>query len=66
MSETHGHDLAESGDPACWLDRVCDACGAMREDMAAPRCARCGAPFPGAPSDHPEPAPPGPAAGADG
>ena len=22
----------QGGDPACWLDRVCDACGALVED----------------------------------
>lgn len=44
-------ELTEGGDPVCWLDRVCDACGAMREDMRAARCARCGAPFHGAPEE---------------
>ncbi|MEU7487848.1 DUF309 domain-containing protein [Streptomyces sp. NPDC042319] len=36
---TESHD--EGGDPACWLDRVCDACGRIREDPAAacPHCA---------------------------
>ncbi|WUH94936.1 hypothetical protein OG900_35515 [Streptomyces sp. NBC_00433] len=52
---TDGHDdrpeheeHTEGGDPVCRLDRVCDACGAMREDMRAARCPRCGTPFPGA------------------
>lgn len=40
------HERTEGGDPVCWLERVCDECGAMREDMAAPACARCGTPFP--------------------
>lgn len=44
-------ERTEGGDPVCWLDRVCDECGAMREDMAAARCARCGTPFPGAAAD---------------
>jgi hypothetical protein len=38
--------VTEGGDPVCWLERVCDECGAMREDPAAPACARCGTPFP--------------------
>ncbi|MFG1806720.1 hypothetical protein [Streptomyces sp. NPDC049040] len=44
-------ERTEGGDPVCWLDRVCDACGAMREDMRAVHCARCGAPFPGPAGD---------------
>jgi hypothetical protein len=40
-------ERTEGGDPVCWLDRVCDECGAMREDTGAARCARCGTPFPG-------------------
>lgn len=50
-----GHDRTEGGDPVCWLNRVCDTCGAFREDTAAPFCARCGAPFPD--GDPPGPAP---------
>ncbi|NUS13799.1 MAG: hypothetical protein HOY69_20740 [Streptomyces sp.] len=44
----HGHaveERTEGGDPVCWLDRVCEECGAIREDMKAPRCARCGTAF---------------------
>jgi hypothetical protein len=26
------------GDPACWLDRVCDACGAVLDDGAGHDC----------------------------
>lgn len=44
-------ERTEGGDPVCWLDRVCDECGAMREDMTSPVCARCGTPFPGAGGD---------------
>jgi predicted amidophosphoribosyltransferase len=40
-------DATWGGDPACWLERVCEECGAFREDVAAPVCARCGTPFPG-------------------
>lgn len=53
MSERHQEErphaadgLTEGGDPVCWLDRVCDECGAMREDPSAAVCARCGTPFP--------------------
>ncbi|SDO22196.1 AraC family transcriptional regulator ligand-binding domain-containing protein [Actinacidiphila guanduensis] len=43
-----GHqEFSEGGEPACWLDRVCEECGAFRE-TPAPVCARCGTPFPGA------------------
>jgi len=31
------------GDAACWLDRVCDECGALVEGSAAVPCWRCGA-----------------------
>jgi hypothetical protein len=41
-----GRELTEGGDPVCWLDRVCDDCGAFREDPAAGACARCGTAFP--------------------
>lgn len=44
---TERAEVSEGGDPACWLDRVCEACGAFRE-TADPTCARCGTPFPGA------------------
>ncbi|CAG6396850.1 hypothetical protein NMG29_13500 [Streptomyces cocklensis] len=44
-------ERTEGGDPVCWLDRVCNECGAMREDMGAARCARCGTPFHGAGAD---------------
>ncbi|CAG7656138.1 hypothetical protein [Actinacidiphila bryophytorum] len=49
--DTGHHEYTEGGDPVCWLDRVCDECGAMREDMRAARCARCGTPFHGAGAD---------------
>jgi hypothetical protein len=67
---TERAEYGEGGDPACWLDRVCEKCGAFRE-TPAPRCARCGTPFPGAGPDR-VPGPPGlppehaPAAGAEG
>lgn len=31
------------GDPVCWLDRVCPACGALTERPAVAACPRCGA-----------------------
>ena len=39
-------DDAPAGDPVCWLERVCDACGALEDGPPAPGCARCGAPRP--------------------
>lgn len=42
MSE---HRVTEGGDPVCRLDRVCEECGAFREDPAAAECARCRTPF---------------------
>ncbi|WP_437582392.1 hypothetical protein ACSAGD_09015 [Paramicrobacterium sp. CJ85] len=33
---------ASGGDPVCWLDRVCDECGAFIED-GSDTCWRCGA-----------------------
>ena len=33
---------AEGGDPVCWLDRVCPACGAFAEGEPAGPCWRCG------------------------
>ena len=41
-----GHDYTEGGDPVCWLNRVCDECGAFREDTRSSVCARCGSAFP--------------------
>ena len=39
--------VTEGGDPACWLDRVCPACGRLDERPAgtghADRCSGCGA-----------------------
>ena len=28
----------EGGDPACWLDHVCDSCGRFVADAAAHQC----------------------------
>jgi rubrerythrin len=36
----------EGGDPACWAQLVCPACGRLTEDPAARRCPACGAELP--------------------
>jgi len=36
-------DDDKGGDPACWLDRVCDACGRLVESGDA--CPACGTPL---------------------
>ncbi|WAP53857.1 hypothetical protein [Streptomyces sp. S465] len=33
----------EGGESACWLDKVCGACGAIQDTAPFDRCARCGA-----------------------
>ena len=33
----------EGGDPACWLRRVCPACGRMADEDPPTRCPACGA-----------------------
>lgn len=33
----------EGGDPACWLDQVCDDCGRIRERPESAVCEHCGA-----------------------
>jgi hypothetical protein len=37
----------EGGEPACLLDRVCDACGRMADAAPPTTCPRCGAPIGG-------------------
>jgi hypothetical protein len=32
----------EGGDPACWLHRVCPACGRLADEEPPTRCAACG------------------------
>jgi hypothetical protein len=32
----------EGGDPACWLRRVCPACGRIAEEDPPTTCAACG------------------------
>ncbi|RBY77614.1 MarR family transcriptional regulator [Geodermatophilus sp. TF02-6] len=36
----------EGGDPACWLHRVCPACGRLADEDPPTRCAACGEPLP--------------------
>jgi hypothetical protein len=36
-------DLEQGGDPACWLNRVCNACGRFIDDPLADACPTCGA-----------------------
>jgi rubrerythrin len=38
-----GFDEFEGGDAACWLQYVCDECGALVEGSTATPCWRCGA-----------------------
>ena len=38
-----GEPDEQGGDPACWLDRVCAACGRLVESGEA--CPACGAPL---------------------
>ncbi|MET8546989.1 hypothetical protein ABZW03_41290 [Kitasatospora sp. NPDC004799] len=35
--------MDEGGEPACWLDRVCPACGRLRERPGPGPCENCGA-----------------------
>lgn len=44
-SRTSGPPWAgeQGGDPACWLDQVCAACGRIRERPGSEVCAYCGA-----------------------
>jgi rubrerythrin len=32
----------EGGDPACWLHRVCPACGRLADEDPPTRCPGCG------------------------
>lgn len=39
MPESHEQ---QGGEPACWLDQVCEECGKVREDAARTACEHCG------------------------
>jgi hypothetical protein len=32
----------EGGDPVCWAERVCPACGRLADENPPTRCAACG------------------------
>jgi rubrerythrin len=36
----------EGGDPACWVRRVCPACGRLADEDPPTRCPACGADLP--------------------
>ncbi|WP_369130366.1 hypothetical protein [Modestobacter roseus] len=36
----------EGGDPVCWLELVCPACGRLAEEPRPTRCRQCGADLP--------------------
>lgn len=38
-----GEGFTPTGEPVCWLDRVCDECGALVEGDLPAVCWRCGA-----------------------
>jgi rRNA maturation endonuclease Nob1 len=38
--------VEEGGDPACWLRRVCPACGRIADEDPPTRCAACGTDLP--------------------
>ncbi|MCW2693307.1 MAG: hypothetical protein JWM67_1911 [Mycobacterium sp.] len=38
-------DGTDGGDPACWLARVCPACGRIPDDESAGACGSCGEPL---------------------
>ncbi|GCD33395.1 hypothetical protein OEIGOIKO_01114 [Streptomyces chrestomyceticus JCM 4735] len=44
----------EGGDPACWLDQVCQECGRITDRPAEPGCEHCGAGSAAAVADAPE------------
>jgi hypothetical protein len=37
------HEFTPQGDPVCWLENVCDECGALVEGRLPAVCWRCGA-----------------------
>jgi hypothetical protein len=41
-----GPDDDEGGDPACWLRRVCPACGRLADEDPPTTCSACGEPLP--------------------
>jgi hypothetical protein len=43
---TKGPEPDSPGDPACWLKRVCPACGTLADTDPATTCAQCHAAIP--------------------
>lgn len=37
------HEFTSQGDPVCWIEHVCDECGALVEGQLPATCWRCGA-----------------------
>ncbi len=37
------NEFTPAGDPVCWLEHVCDECGALIEGALPATCWRCGA-----------------------
>jgi ribosomal protein L40E len=44
-----------TADSVCWLERVCEACGALDDGPPAPVCGRCGTPRESGPEVVPRP-----------
>jgi two-component system sensor histidine kinase MprB len=44
VGDSTGGDEDRGGDPACWLNRVCENCGRFVDDPHAQTCPDCGAP----------------------
>ncbi|MBB5632740.1 hypothetical protein BKA04_000963 [Cryobacterium mesophilum] len=38
-----GEEFTSTGDPVCWLEHVCDECGALIDGALPATCWRCGA-----------------------
>jgi len=43
--DTTAGDSTDGGDPACWLTRVCSACGRLDDGPPPDRCPGCGTPL---------------------
>lgn len=44
---TEASDQEVGGDPACWLQRVCPACGRLADTDPPTTCPACGRPVTG-------------------
>jgi hypothetical protein len=45
------YDTGERGEPVCWLERVCEDCGALADGPPEAVCARCGSERPAGPAE---------------